>query len=300
VVDVNDVLSDSADLLKRLLGEDIELVFVAASDLGRVRVDPGHFEQVIVNLAVNARDAMPAGGRLTIETSNAAIDDGYAGRHVGMTPGPYVMLAVSDDGVGMDPATRGRIFEPFFTTKEPGKGTGLGLAMVYGIVKQSGGHIRVYSEPGVGTVFKVYLPRTDDAPGADVADDTTLPRGRETILIVEDEEEVGSFAREVLEGLGYTVLEATNAADALLIAERYVGFIDLLLTDVVMPRMGGTPLAAAVTAARPETKILFTSGYTDDAIVRHGGLEAGADLLEKPFSPDTLAVKVRAVLDRKE
>ena len=298
VVDPNTLVGNSTNLLQRIIGEDIELVFVPASDVGRVRVDPGQLEQVIVNLAVNARDAMLGGGQLTIGTSNVALDAGYAGRHVGVTPGPYVMLAVSDDGVGMDAATQARIFEPFFTTKGPGKGTGLGLATVYGIVKQSGGHIRVYSEPGVGTVFKIYLPRTDAAPEAEPSGDTTLPHGTETILVVEDEEEVRRLAREVLERLGYTILEAMNAIEAVLIAEQHAGLIDLLLTDVVMPRMGGGALAEAVTAARPETKILFTSGYTDDAIVRHGVLEAGVQLLEKPFTPDALADNVRAVLDR--
>jgi PAS domain S-box-containing protein len=298
VVDPNDVVSQAANLLRQVIGEDIELVFVPAGDLGRVRVDPGQLEQVIVNLAVNARDAMPDGGRLTIETSNVALDADYAGRHVGLTPGPYVMVAVSDNGVGMDAATRARIFEPFFTTKGPGKGTGLGLATVYGIVKQSDGHIRVYSEPGVGTVFKIYLVRTDAPPEAEPSRDTTLPRGTETILLVEDDEEVRGLAQEVLETLGYTVLAVTSAADAVLVAERHVGLIDLLLTDVVMPRTGGGELAKAVTAARPETRILFMSGYTDDAIVRHGVLEEGVQLLEKPFTPEALAVKVRTVLNR--
>ncbi|HUF93900.1 MAG TPA: PAS domain S-box protein [Candidatus Limnocylindria bacterium] len=298
VVDPNDAVDNSTNLLKRLIGEDIELVFLPAADLGRVRVDPGNFEQVIVNLAVNARDAMRAGGRLTIETSNVTLDAGYAGRHVGLTPGPYVMIAVSDNGAGMDAETQARIFEPFFTTKGPGKGTGLGLATVYGIVKHSEGHIRVYSEPGVGTVFKIYLPRTDAAPEAEPPGNTTAAEGTETVLLVEDEAEVRSLAREVLERLGYTLLEANSADDALLIAERHVGLIDLLLTDVVMPRMSGGALAEALASLRPETKILFMSGYTDDAIVRHGVLEKGVDLLEKPFSPRTLAAKVRAVLDR--
>jgi PAS domain S-box-containing protein len=298
VVEPNGVVSNSTNLLKRLIGEDIELVFVPTADLGRVRVDAGQLEQVIVNLAVNARDAMPDGGSLTIETSNVTLAAAYAGRHVGVTPGPYVMLAVSDTGAGMDAATQARIFEPFFTTKGPGKGTGLGLATVYGIVKQSGGHLRVYSEPGVGSVFKVYLPRTDAAPDAEPLRDTTLPHGTETILLVEDETEVRNLAREVLERLGYSVLEASNPTEAVLISGRHVGLIDLLLTDVVMPRMGGGALAEAVTAARPETKILFMSGYTDDAIVRHGVLEAGVQMLEKPFTPETLAAKVRSVLDR--
>jgi CheY-like chemotaxis protein len=198
----------------------------------------------------------------------------------------------------MEATVQARMFEPFFTTKEPGKGTGLGLATVYGIVKRSEGHIRVYSEPGVGTVFKIYLPRTDAAPETEPSGDTTVAEGTETVLLVEDEAEVRSLAREVLERLGYTLLEANTADDAILIAQQHVGLIDLLLTDVVMPRMGGGALAEAVTTMRPETKILFMSGYTDDAIVRHGVLEKGVDLLEKPFSPRTLAAKVRAVLDR--
>jgi PAS domain S-box-containing protein len=297
VVDPNDLVQDSANLLKRLIGEEIELVFVPSADVGRVHVDPGQLEQVIVNLAVNARDAMPRGGRLTIETSNAVLDAGYAAQHVGVVPGQFVMLAVSDTGVGMDAATQARMFEPFFTTKGPGKGTGLGLATVYGIVKQSGGHVRVYSEPGVGTAFRIYLPRTDAALEEEASAGATLPRGQETVLLVEDDEEVRRFAREVLERLGYTVLEATGANDAVGISERHLGVINVLLTDVVMPQMSGRELAEAIAPARPETRILFMSGYTDDAIVRHGVLEAGIKFLEKPFSPQALAVKVREVLD---
>jgi PAS domain S-box-containing protein len=297
VVDANDLMQNSTDLLKRLIGEDIELVFVPGADLGRVRVDPGQLEQVIVNLAVNARDAMLGGGRLTIETSNVGLDAVYAARHVGVEPGAYVVLAVSDTGVGMDRAIQARIFEPFFTTKGPGKGTGLGLATVYGIVKQSGGHIRVYSEPGAGTVFRIYLPRTDAVVEADASGDVTLPPGRDTVLLVEDELEVRRFARDVLERAGYTVLEATSVADAIQISERHRGLINVLLSDVVMPGMSGRALGEAIAAARPETKILFMSGYTDDAIVRHGVLEAGVHFLEKPFTPEALLVKVREVLD---
>jgi two-component system, cell cycle sensor histidine kinase and response regulator CckA len=298
VLDPNELVHNSTNLLKRLIGEDIELVFVPAADAGRVRVDPGQLEQVIVNLAVNARDAMPQGGRLTIETANTMLDATYARRHVGVSAGAYVMLAVSDTGVGMDAVTQARIFEPFFTTKEPGKGTGLGLATVYGIVKQSGGHIRVYSEPAAGTVFRVYLPRTDAGADVEAPVEARLPRGTETLLLVEDEEEVRTLAREVLEGSGYTLLEATTASDAILIAERHVGLIDILLTDVVMPRMSGRALAETIANLRPETKILYMSGYTDDAIIRHGVLEAGTPFLEKPFTPLTLAAKVREVLDR--
>jgi two-component system cell cycle sensor histidine kinase/response regulator CckA len=300
VAELNDLIGNLTSLLMRLIGEDIELTFVPAPDTGRVRVDPGQLEQVIVNLTVNARDAMPRGGRLTIETAKVELDESYAARHVGVVPGSHVMLAVSDTGGGMDSATQARIFEPFFTTKGPGKGTGLGLATVYGIVKQSGGHVRVYSELGTGTVFKIYLPRTEDAAEAAAAASVRLPTGTETVLLVEDEDDVRDLAREVLEQLGYTVLEAAAPPDAILIAERYAGIIELLLTDVVMPRISGRALATTIAAMRPETRILFMSGYTDDAIVRHGVLEPGTQFIEKPFTPEALALKVREVLDRPE
>jgi PAS domain S-box-containing protein len=300
VLNMNELVGNSTNLLEGLIGEDIDLVFEPAADTGQVRADSGQLEQVIVNLAVNARDAMPEGGRLTIETASVVLDSDYATRHIDVTPGAYVMLAVSDTGRGMDRALQARIFEPFFTTKGPGKGTGLGLASVYGIVKQSGGHIRVYSEPGMGTVFRIYLPRTDAAPEPAAASGTTgaLPRGTETVLLVEDDEEVRSFARDLLEQLGYTVLEALSAADALLIAERHTGLLSLLLTDVVMPGMGGQALALRIAEVRPETRTVFMSGYTDDTIVRHGVLELGIDFLAKPLTTDGLAGKVREVLDR--
>ena len=296
-VDLNELVQTATALLKRIIGEHVELVFVPAEDLGCVRADPTQLEQVVVNLAVNARDAMPDGGKLTIGTANAALDERYARRHVGVVPGPHVQLTVSDTGIGMDRATQARIFEPFFTTKGPGKGTGLGLSTVYGIVKQSGGHVRVYSEVGRGTTFKVYLPRTDAAAEASPGRATSMPAGTETILVAEDESEVRALAREILETLGYIVVEASTAPDAILIAERHVGLIDLLLTDVVMPRMSGRVLAERVGELRPEMKVLFMSGYTDDAIIRHGVLEAGVSFLEKPFTAAALAAKVRAVLD---
>lgn len=297
MIDLNASVTSLEEMLKRLVSENVDVQIRLDPDLWCVRADPGQIEQVLMNLVVNAQDAMPNGGILKVETSNTVlgpeyprVDDADAGR--------FAMLCVSDTGCGMAEETRARIFEPFFTTKGPGKGTGLGLATVYGIVKRSDGHIRVYSELGIGTVFKIYLPRTDAAPEAEPSGDDTSLRGTETILLVEDEAEVRNLAREVLESLGYTLLEATDATEAVLIAERHVGLIDLLLTDVVMPRMGGGVLAEAVTAARPETKILFMSGYTDDAIVRHGVLEAGVQLLENPFTLKTLAAKVRAVLDQ--
>jgi two-component system cell cycle sensor histidine kinase/response regulator CckA len=298
VVALDELITGATDLLKRLIGEHIDLTFEPGADVGRVRVDPGQLEQVIVNLAVNARDVMPEGGLLTLETANVELDAAYAARHVDVVAGSYVMLAVSDTGMGMSHEIQARIFEPFFTTKGPGKGTGLGLSTVYGIVKQSGGHIRVDSEPGAGTTFKVYLPRTDAVPEASAARTSdALPHGTETVLLVEDEAEVRGVTKEVLEGFGYTVLEAAQASDAMLIARRHVGMIDLLLTDVVMPRMSGRALAEAVAAERPETKILFMSGYTDDAIILHRVMEPGMHFLEKPFSPAAVARKVREVLD---
>ena len=287
------------ELLERIIGENIELQFVPTPTPGRIRVDPSQLEQVIVNLAVNARDAMPEGGRLTIETANVELDVDYAARHVNVKAGAYVMLAVTDTGTGMSREIKARIFEPFYTTKGPGRGTGLGLATVYGVVKQSGGHIRVYSEPGAGTTFKIYFPRTDAAPeSTHPAAPTALARGTETVLLVEDEAEVRDLARELLERLGYTVLEASLPTDAVQIARQHVGPIDLLFTDVIMPRMSGRTLAEAIAAERPEAKILFMSGYTDDAIVRHGVLERDTEFLQKPFTAQALATKVREVLDR--
>jgi CheY-like chemotaxis protein len=289
-------------MLRRLIGEDIELVTPLGPDLTQVKVDPASIEQVLVNLAVNARDAMPLGGRLTIETAMVDLDDAYAETHVTVIPGRYVMLAVSDTGQGMDAATRARIFEPFFTTKEQGKGIGLGLATVYGIVKQSGGYIWVYSEPGHGTVFKVYLPPSDVAASAvrpvEPASESEKHRGWETVLLVEDEDAVRALAREVLRRQGYVVLEARHGLDALRVAERHQDPIHLLVTDVVMPHMSGRDLARRLADARPNMKLLFISGYTDHAVV-HRDLTPGSAFLQKPFTPENFAQKVRSVLDEK-
>jgi len=300
VLDLNAVVPETAKMLERLIGEHIELVFRPAPDLGRVRVDPGQIEQVLMNLVVNARDAMPEGGRLTIETANVELGEDYVRGHVGAQPGAHVMLAVSDTGTGMDAATRARVFEPFFTTKAPGKGTGLGLAMVYGIVTQSGGSIWVDSEPGRGTTFKIYLPRVEEAPEAPAAAQRQPERGTETILVTEDDADVRTLVCEILGAYGYTVFEAGRPADALTIAERYAGVIHLFLTDVIMPEMTGRALADRLVALRPEMKVLYMSGYTDDAIVHHGTLDPGTHFVQKPMTPEALTRKVREVLDAPE
>ena len=302
VVNVNELVSGMEKMLRRLIGADIEVAAVLDPALGAVKADPGQLEQVLLNLAVNARDAMPRGGRLTIETSNVHVDDSYSVSHSGLIrPGAYVLLSVSDTGVGMDEATRLRIFEPFFTTKEQGKGTGLGLAMVYGTVKQSGGFIWVYSEPNRGTTLKVYLPITEETQGrAGVsAPPETAVRGEETILLVEDEDPVRALARRVLEAAGYRVLEARQGAEALDITQSFAGPIHLLLTDTVMPGMGGPELAGLLAGSHPETRALFMSGYADDAVLRHGILAGDAPFLQKPFTAGVLTRKVREVLDRR-
>jgi PAS domain S-box-containing protein len=300
LVDLNEVVSKIERILRRLIGEDVDLTVAAATSLGLVLVDPGQAEQIIMNLAINSRDAMPTGGKLTIETADVTLDEGYAATHVGVTPGPHVMLAVSDTGVGMDAATQSRIFEPFFTTKEPGKGTGLGLSTVFGIVRQSGGAIDVTSEVGKGTTFKVYFPRSGarrreraPSPPSGVAS----LGGTETILLVEDDKLVRGLARKLLVRAGYHVLEAESASEALALSERHASPIDLLLTDVVMPRMGGRQLADKLLEGRPGTKVMFMSGYTDDSIIRHGVMESGIALLQKPFTRDSLLRRVRELLD---
>jgi PAS domain S-box-containing protein len=300
VLDLNTILRNLEKMLRRLIGEDIELTISSGDDLGRVKVDPGQIEQVIMNLAVNARDAMLRGGKLTIEIANMVLDEEYACKHVAVKPGHYVMLSVSDTGIGMTPEVRERVFEPFFTTKEKGKGTGLGLSTVYGIVKQSGGNIWVYSEFGRGTTFKIYLPQVDEPLerlGRRV-EVNEIPRGTETILLVEDEEEVRNLAMRFLESRGYKVLEASQGLEAFLIAEEYEGIIHLLMTDVVMPKLSGRELADRIAEIRPEIKVLFMSGYADHAIVHHGVLEEGMNYLQKPFTLDGLAKKVREVLNK--
>jgi two-component system, cell cycle sensor histidine kinase and response regulator CckA len=300
VIDLNQLIHDMDKLLRRLLGEHIELIVRTAPDLWLVRADHGQIEQIVVNLAVNARDAMPSGGTLTIETGNVQLDHDYAHRHISVSPGQYVMLAVSDTGTGMDEEIQAQIFEPFFTTKAHGRGTGLGLATCYGIVKQHGGSIWPYSEPGHGSTFKIYLPQikapADHFPLRPNADD--LPRGDETVLLAEDEPSVRMLAARVLRAQGYTVVEAESGDTALLLAHTWTGAqIDLLLTDVVMPRMSGRALAGHIQILFPASAVLFISGYTDNAIVHHSQLDPGVIFLQKPFSPAALARKVREVLD---
>ena len=299
LLDLNTVVANMADMLGRVIGEDIALVTAFDPGLGMVKADPSQIEQIVVNLVANARDAMTGGGRLTLETANAELDASYVRHHIDVAPGSYVMLAVSDTGIGMTPETQARIFEPFFTTKGPGLGTGLGLATVYGIVKQSDGHIWVYSEPGHGTTLKIYLPRAEGTIATSVAR-PVLPepaRGHETVLLVEDELAVRKLAHDVLRAQGYTVLEARDGRHALEISELRFGAIDLLVTDVVMPGIGGRELATRLAELRPAMPVIYMSGYTDTAIVHHGVLDPGTTFLQKPFTPDALARKVRQVLD---
>ena len=296
VFDVNTVLLHTEKMLRRLIGEDVELSLHLSPGAGNIKADPGHLEQAIFNLATNARDAMPKGGRITIETSSATLDDTYAKTHMGVHPGEYVMIAVSDTGHGMDVETRRRIFEPFFTTKEKGKGTGLGLATVYGIVKQAGGDIWVYSELGKGTTFKLYFPKVAE-PASDLhGDRVAAPQGAETILVVEDEQGVRELTTKMLKRLGYNVLAAGSGAEALEIARSHTGHIALMVTDVVMPNMSGAQLAAELRHSQPDIKVVFISGYTENAISQHGVLDEGVQFLAKPFSRESLARKLREVL----
>lgn len=299
VLDLNQVIFETNKMLQRLLGEDIDLLIGLSPNLGKVKADPHQIDQVLMNLSINARDAMPRGGKLTIETDNVYIDETYASHHLSVRPGQYVMLAISDTGCGMDAQTQARIFEPFFTTKEVGKGTGLGLATVYGIVKQSGGSVWVYSEVGQGTTFKIYLPCVEShAEMTEInAQRVALQTGTETVLLVEDEEKVRELASEILQESGYRVLKAKHGRDALSVAAEHHGPIHLMLSDVVMPQMSGRELAEQLTPLRKEMKVLYMSGYTDDAIVHHGVLDAGMAFIEKPFTPNALAHKVREVLD---
>jgi two-component system cell cycle sensor histidine kinase/response regulator CckA len=302
VLDLNMVVTRLNGLLVRLIGEHIRLEWRLARPLDRVTADPGQIEQVILNLALNARDAMPRGGTLSIETANVELDAGYASNHPEAAAGRHVLLAISDTGVGMDRAVQKHVFEPFYTTKEVGKGTGLGLATVYGIVKQSGGSIFVYSEPGRGTTFKIFLPCADVAAEVAIAQPHTVRAldGHETILLVEDQPEVRAVARVALTRHGYTVLEASQGDEALRIEKDHHERIHLLLTDVVMPAMGGRELAQRLRERRPDVRVLYTSGYTDDAIVHHGVIEPGVAFIQKPFTPTGLLRKVREVLDGRE
>jgi len=298
VVNLNEVVRDMDKMLRRIIGEDIEIDMVLSPDLWLVKVDPSQMQQVIMNLAVNARDAMPQGGKLAIETANVVLDDAYVARHVGTEVGEHVMLAISDTGVGMSEEVQAHIFEPFFTTKEEGKGTGLGLATVYGIVKQSGGNIWCYSEEGMGTTFKIYLPRTleEEATVEKGEETTAIPKGQGVIFLVEDDDTVRELSVWILRRAGYTVLDTGNPEEAIERVRDYPGRVDLLITDVVMPGMSGRELAQRIAEIRPGVKVLYMSGYTDNAIVDHGVLEPGMAFLQKPFTPNTLAGKVREVL----
>lgn len=300
VINVNSIIRNTEPMLHPLIGEDITLDILLQPDVGNMRVDPSCIEQTIVNLVINSRDAMPEGGRITIETGGVFLDQSYAGMHAGVQPGEFVMIAVTDTGHGMDAEVRNRIFEPFFTTKAQGKGTGLGLASVYGMIQQAGGDIWVYSEPGKGTTFKLYFPKVIDAVNDRPASAAIhVPEvGRKTILVVEDEPSVRGVTIKMLHDLGYETLEAAGGADAIELSGSYEGTISMLLTDVVMPQMNGQQLAEALACTRPEMKVLYVSGYTENTVTGHGILDSDASFLPKPFSRDVLAAAVRDVLGR--
>jgi signal transduction histidine kinase/CheY-like chemotaxis protein len=299
VLDLNVIVGDAQRMLGRLIGEDVQLACSLDPDLARVKVDPGQVEQIILNLCVNARDAMPCGGKLTIETRNVELDANYTHSHPEVRPGRYALLAVSDTGTGIDEKIRSHIFEPFFTTKGSGRGTGLGLATVFGIVNQNGGHIGLYTEVNRGTSFKIYLPQVgvSEEAGTALAPSYTSPKGDETLLLVEDEDAVRELSCHALRALGYTVLDTRGGEEALELCRRHGRPVQLVISDVVMPGMGGRQLVEQLEKLLPGIKSLFVSGYTDDAIVRHGVLQAETAFLQKPFTPMALAQKVRAVLD---
>jgi signal transduction histidine kinase/ActR/RegA family two-component response regulator len=299
MVQLNTLIVNMEKMLSRLIGEDIELITVAGADPAMVRTDPGQLEQVIMNVVVNGRDAMPGGGKLIVETANVEVDQTYAGSNVDLRPGSYISLTISDTGMGMDSETTAHLFEPFFTTKAPGKGTGLGLATAYGIVKQSGGAISIYSEPGRGTAVKIYLPSAEAKAGPEVTEPkaAATPGGNETILVLEDEARVRKLICEVLSGRGYHVLEAVRGEEAIRIAAEYRGRIHMVLADVVMPEMSGPQALEQIRILHPTVRVLFMSGYTDEAILHHGIVGSGAPFLQKPFLPDALARKVREVLN---
>jgi len=299
VLDPNQTLKNMVKMLRVLIGEDVELVTSFSDEIGRVLADPGQLEQVLMNLAVNARDAMPNGGKLIIETQPCYLDAEYAATHSEVTPGPFVLTAVTDNGCGMNKDVLGQIFEPFFTTKAPGKGTGLGLATIYGIVKQSQGHIAVYSEPGVGSTFKIYLPSLDkSAPLAPVRHAGTTPRGTATILLVEDEAPLRVLAAESLKRLGYTVLQAGNGLEALAVSDQHLGNLDIVVTDIVMPRMGGVEMVGRLKLKRANLAVIFMSGYTEVAALENAKIGSDSILLNKPFSSETLAHKIAEALGK--